>query len=63
MSLAQQNAKDLQTIESSLNNKIIETESDLLNQIQSGLNNLDSKASHRNVLAKLLKDMADKLAD
>lgn len=61
--LAEQSAKDLQTIESTLNNKIVETESDLLNQIQSGLEKLDSKASHRNELAQLLKDMADKLSD
>ena len=61
--LAKQHAKDLQIIESTLNNKITETESELLNQIQSGLDKLDSKASHRNELAQLLKDMAGKLAD
>lgn len=61
--LVKQHVKDIQTVESSLNNKIIETESDLLNKIQSGLDKLDSKASHRNELAQLLKDMAEKLAD
>jgi dGTP triphosphohydrolase len=61
--LAEQQAKELKALESTINNKIIETESDLLNQIQSGLQQLDNKASHRNELAKLLKDMADKLTD
>jgi len=61
--LAEQHAKDIQSVESTLNNKIIETESELLNQIQSGLDQLDSKASHRNELALLLKEMAEKLAD
>jgi hypothetical protein len=61
--LAQQHSEDLKKLESTINNKIIETESDLLNQIQSGLQKLDHKASHRTELAKLLKDMADKLAD
>ncbi|HFC30848.1 MAG TPA: hypothetical protein ENJ44_07390 [Oceanospirillales bacterium] len=61
--LAQQHTEDLRKLESTINNKIIETESDLLNQIQSGLQKLDHKASHRTELAKLLKDMADKLID
>jgi len=61
--LSQQLSKDMQSIETTLTNKIVETESDLLNQVQAGLDKLDSKASHRNELAQLLKDMADKLAD
>lgn len=62
-SLADLHTKDLKSLESTINNKIIETESDLLNQIQSGLKQLDNKASHRNELALLLKEMANKLAD
>jgi uncharacterized phage infection (PIP) family protein YhgE len=62
-SLAQQQSQDLKNLESTINNKIIETESDLLNQIQSGLQKLDDKASHRKDLSKLLKEMAEKLAD
>ncbi len=61
--LASQHAEDLKSMESAINNKIIETESELLNQIQSGLKDLDNKASHRNELAELLKEMAIKLAD
>ncbi|MFK8010714.1 MAG: hypothetical protein AB8B80_01650 [Marinicellaceae bacterium] len=61
--LAKQQSQELQTIQSALNNKIIETESDLINQIQTGLEKLETKASHRNELAQLLNDMADKLAD
>jgi gas vesicle protein len=61
--LAKQHEKDIQSLESSLKNQIIETESDLINQIQSGLEKLNSKASHRNELAELLKEMANKLAD
>ena len=61
--LAEQQTKALTALESNITNKIIETESDLINQIQSGLQQLDNKASHRNELASLLKEMADKLAD
>ena len=61
--LAQQHSEDIKNLESAINNKIIETESDLVNQIQSGLQKLDNKASHRNELAQLLKDMAGKLSD
>jgi len=61
--LAKQHERDIQSLESALKNQIVETESDLLNQIQVGLENLDSKASHRNELAQLLKEMANKLAD
>jgi len=61
--LAQQQSEDIKNLESAINNKIIETESDLVNQIQSGLQKLDDKASHRNELAQLLKDMAEKLSD
>ena len=61
--LAEQQTKALTALESTISNKIIETESDLINQIQSGLKQLDEKASHRNELASLLKEMADKLAD
>ncbi|VAW39596.1 hypothetical protein MNBD_GAMMA01-202 [hydrothermal vent metagenome] len=61
--LAQQQSADLKNLESTINNKIIETESELLNQIQSGLEKLEQKASHRHELAKLLQDMADKLSD
>ncbi|MCF6318552.1 MAG: hypothetical protein L3J83_04600 [Proteobacteria bacterium] len=60
---AEQQSKALTALESTINNKIIETESDLINQIQSGLQQLDDKASHRNELAKLLQEMANKLAD
>ncbi len=60
---AEQQTKALTALESTINNKIIETESDLINQIQSGLQQLDDKASHRNELAKLLQEMANKLAD
>ncbi len=62
-SLAQEQSSALSSLEKTINNKIVETESDLLNQIQSGIKNLDDKASHRNELAKLLTEMADKLAD
>lgn len=58
-----QHQKDIQTLDKSINNKITEVESDLLNQIQEGLSQLDHKASHRNDLATLLKNMADKLSD
>jgi uncharacterized phage infection (PIP) family protein YhgE len=61
--LAQQQSESLKQLETSMNNKLVETESDLLNQIQSGLQNIDNKASHRNDLAKLLQEMADKLSD
>lgn len=61
--LAEQQTKALTALESNITNKIIETESDLINQIQSGLQQLDNKASHRNELATLLKEMANKLAD
>lgn len=62
-SQADQQSKQLKSLESTINSKIIETESDLLNQIQSGLQQLDNKASHRNELATLLKEMANKLSD
>lgn len=61
--LAEQQTKAITALESTINNKIIETESDLINQIQSGLKKLENKASHRNELASLLKEMAVKLAD
>ena len=61
--LSQQQSEDLSKVHTTINNKIIETESDLINQIQSGLQKLDHKASHRNELSQLLKDMADKLSD
>ncbi len=61
--LSHQQSEDLKNLESTLSNKIIETESDLINQIQSGLQKLDHKASHRNDLAQLLKELADKLSD
>ncbi len=63
LSLAQENAENIKKLEQAINNKIIETESDLLNQIQTGLQKLDNKASHRNELAQLLQEMASKLAD
>jgi len=62
-SLSQNQAAELKSLELAINNKITETESDLLNQMQSGLEKIDHKASHRNELASLLKEMADKLAD
>ena len=62
-SLAQENAENIKKLETAINNKIIETESDLLNQIQTGLQKLDEKASHRKELAQLLQDMANKLVD
>lgn len=62
-SLALEQAATITSLETTINNKIIETESDLLNQIQSGLQKLDEKTSHRKELAKLLMDMANKLAD
>ncbi len=61
--MTKQHSEDIKNLESSINNRITETESDLLNQIQVGLEKLDHKASHRNDMAKLLKEMADKLAD
>jgi len=62
-SLAQENTESIKNLETALSNKIIETESDLLNQIQKGLQKLDDKASHRKDLAQLLKDMAAKLTE
>lgn len=62
-SLANQQSDDMKKLESEINNKLIDTESELLNQIQTGLEKLDNKASHRNELAILLKEMADKLSD
>jgi biopolymer transport protein ExbB/TolQ len=62
-SLSQEQAAELKSLELAINNKITETESDLLNQMQSGLEKIDHKASHRNELANLLKELADKLAD
>ena len=61
--LALQQSEDLKNLETSISHKIVETESELLNQIQSGLQSLDNKASHRIELAKLLNNMADQLAD
>jgi len=61
--LANQQLEDMKSLEQAINNKFVETESELLNQIQSGLEKLDNKASHRNELALLLKEMADKLSD
>jgi hypothetical protein len=61
--LSQDQAAELKSLELSVNNRITETESDLLSQMQSGLENIDNKASHRNELAGLLKELADKLAD
>lgn len=61
--LSQRQSDDIRNLEAAINNKIIETESDLLNQIHSGLEKLEQKASHRNELAQLLKDMADKLTN
>lgn len=62
-SLSQDQAAELKSLELAINNKITETESDLLSQMQTGLENIDHKASHRNELASLLKELADKLAD
>ncbi len=61
--LEQQQTQALNKVESALTAKIIETESDLLNQLQMEIQKLDNKASHRKDLAQLLKDMATKLAD
>jgi len=61
--LTQQQSDDIKNLELAINNKIIETESELMNHIHSGLDKLDQKAIHRNDLAGLLKDVADKLAD
>jgi len=62
-SLAQEQSEDLKKLQDNINSIIIETESELLNQIQKGLEQLDHKASHRNDLAQLLNEMAQKLAD
>jgi type VI protein secretion system component VasK len=62
-SLSQNQAAELKSLGLAINNRITETESDLLNQMQSGLEKIDHKASHRNELAGLLKELADKLAD
>lgn len=61
--LEQSLTNTIDALESNLKNKIIETESDLVNQLQTGLDKLDNKASHRHELAQLLKEMADKLSD
>jgi len=61
--LGQALSDQMDKLESLFKNKLIETESDLINQIQTGLNKLDNKASHRNELAQLFKDMADQLSD
>ncbi len=61
--LEQQQTQALEKLESTLNAKIIETESDLVNQLQMEIQKLDNKASHRKDLAQLLTDMATKLAD
>ena len=61
--LEQQQTQALNKLESTINAKIIETESDLVNQLQMEIQKLDNKASHRKDLAQLLKDMATKLAD
>jgi DNA repair exonuclease SbcCD ATPase subunit len=61
--LEQQQTQALNKLESTINAKIIETESDLVNQLQMEVQKLDNKASHRKDLAQLLKDMATKLAD
>ncbi len=61
--LEQQQTQALNKLESTLNAKIIETESDLVNQLQMEIQKLDNKASHRKDLAQLLTDMATKLAD
>ena len=62
-SMSQNQAAELKSLGLAVNNRITETESDLLNQLQSGLEKIDHKASHRNELAGLLKELADKLAD
>lgn len=62
-SQAQQQSDEIKSLETNINKKIIETESDLLNQFQASLQILDQKASHRKEMAQLLKEMADKLAD
>ncbi len=61
--LEQQQIQALNKLEATINAKIIETESDLVNQLQMEVQKLDNKASHRKDLAQLLKDMATKLAD
>ena len=61
--LSHRQSENMTKLESSLKNKIIESEADLINQIQSGLQKLDEKASHRNDLAQLLNELADKLSD
>ncbi len=61
--LEQQQTQALNKLESTLSAKIIETESDLVNQLQMEIQKLDNKASHRKDLAQLLTDMATKLAD
>ncbi len=61
--LEQQQTQALNKLESTLNAKIIETESDLVNQLQMEIQKLNNKASHRKDLAQLLTDMATKLAD
>ncbi len=61
--LEQQQTQALNKLEATINAKIIETESDLVNQLQMEVQKLDNKASHRKDLAQLLKDMATKLAD
>lgn len=62
-SMSEAHESSLAQLETNITNKITETESDILNQLQDGLQKLDEKASHRNEMARLLKEMADKLAD
>lgn len=61
--LAEEQSVAINGLETTIQNKIVEMESELLNQIQAGLQKLDEKASHRKDLARLLKEMADKLAE
>jgi len=61
--LAHSQSEELKSLELALSNKIIETESDLVNQMQSGLEELNKKASHRKELAGLLNELAAKIAD
>lgn len=61
--MQQMHESSINQLESSITNKITEVESDILNQLQDGLQKLDDKASHRSEMARLLKEMANKLAD
>lgn len=62
-SLQTDHSERMEAIETSLQNKIIETEASILGELQERSNDLDHRLTHRNDLSELLKKLADQISE